>query len=111
MKKHNLSDFWRGWFIGNFEPSVLKTEAFEVGYLFHLKGEHWPDHYHKLGAEYNLLVKGKMIMNDEIISEGEIFIMEPNEVASPIFLEDCYVVCIKTPSLPGDKYMVIKDKE
>jgi len=111
MKKHNLSDFWRGWFIGDFEPSLLKTEQFEVGYLFHPKGEQWPDHYHKLGTEYNLLVKGKMKMCGEIINEGELFVVDPYEVADPEFLEDCYIVCVKAPGNKGDKYIVKKDIE
>ena len=109
MKKHNLSDFYRGWFIGNFEPSLLKTEQFEVGCLFHPKGENWPSHYHALQTEYNLLVKGKMTIGDEVINEGEIFTLSPNEVADPIFLEDCSILCIKTPSIPGDKYLVKKE--
>jgi quercetin dioxygenase-like cupin family protein len=108
MKKHNISDFWRGWFIGNFEPSVLKTPEFEVGFLFHPKGEQWDHHYHKLGTEYNLLVKGKMIMCGETITEGDLFIVSPHEVANPEFLEDCHIICIKTPSIPGDKYIVEK---
>ena len=29
MKK-NVSDFTKGWFIGNFEPSLLKSKDFEV---------------------------------------------------------------------------------
>lgn len=111
MKKYNLSDFWRGWFIGNFEPSLLKTEQFEVGYLHHPKGEVWPDHYHKLGTEYNLLVKGRMKLNGVEISEGELFVIEPYEVATPDFLEDCYIVCIKSPGLPKDKYIVGKEIE
>jgi hypothetical protein len=31
------------------------------------------------------------------------------EVAAPVFLEDCQVVVIKVPSLPGDKYIVDKE--
>ena len=111
MKKYNLSDFWRGWFIGNFEPSLLKTEQFEVGYLHHPKGEIWPDHYHKLGTEYNLLVKGKMKLNGIEICEGELFVIEPYEVAAPDFLEDCYIVCIKSPGPAKDKYIVGKETE
>ena len=106
-----LIDFWSGWFIGNFEPSLLKTEQFEVGYLYHPKGEQWPDHYHKLGTEYNLLVKGKMIIRGETVNEGELFILEPYEVADPEFLEDCYVVCIKSPGYKGDKYLIDKEQE
>lgn len=110
MKTHKLADFWRGWFIGDFEPSVLKTEQFEAGYLFHPKGEQWPDHYHKLGTEYNLLIKGSMRIGGELIEPGDIFILEPYEVASPEFLEDCYIMCIKSPGNKGDKYLV-KDDE
>ena len=37
----------KGWFVGDFEPSVYKTKEFEVGYFTHKKGEKWPFHYHK----------------------------------------------------------------
>jgi quercetin dioxygenase-like cupin family protein len=111
MKRHRLTDFTRGWFIGDFEPSVLKTEQFEVGYLFHPKGQEWPDHYHKLGTEYNLLVRGSMRICGETIEAGELFIIEPYEVADPEFLEDCYIMCIKSPGNKGDKYLVKDDKD
>jgi len=107
MIKHNIKDFWRGWFIGNFEPSILKTDQFEVGMLTHAKGETWAKHYHKIGTEYNLLLKGRMNICNQEINEGEIFILEPNEIADPIFLEDCIVLCVKAPSIPGDKYEVL----
>jgi quercetin dioxygenase-like cupin family protein len=110
MKTHKLSDFYRGWLIGNFEPNVLKTEQFEVGLLSHPKGEKWDKHYHAIATEYNVLVKGKMIINNTPMSEGDVFIFEPGETADPEFLEDCLVLCVKTPSVPGDKYKV-KDEE
>jgi len=107
MKKHDMAEFYRGWLIGNFEPSILKTEAFEVGVLTHAKGETWAKHYHKIGTEYNVLLKGQMQICGETINEGQVFILEPNEVADPVFLEDCVVLCVKTPSVPGDKYEVL----
>jgi quercetin dioxygenase-like cupin family protein len=107
MKITKLSEMHRGWMIGNFEPSVLKTDAFEVAYLNHKKGEIWPKHYHAIAVEYNLLVRGSMKVCGRKISPGEIFIIEPNEVADPIFYEDCEIVCIKTPSIPGDKYEIL----
>jgi len=45
------------------------------------------------------------ICGEEILP-GEIFVLEPGEVAEPTFHEDCKIVCIKTPSLPKDKYEV-----
>jgi quercetin dioxygenase-like cupin family protein len=107
MKKAKLSDMWRGWFIGDFEPSVLKTSDFEVGVLTHKKDEVWPEHYHKVATEYNVLLEGSMTIQGELIEPGDIFIFEPNEVADPKFHEDCTVLCVKTPSVKGDKYEVL----
>ena len=106
MKIHKLNSMVRGWFIGDFEPSILRTKDFEVGILDHKKGEAWPVHYHKEAVEYNVLLEGKMMVRDKIISAGDIFIFDAYEVADPVFLEDCKVVCIKCPSLPNDKYEV-----
>lgn len=96
----------RGWLIGDFEPSVLKTKEFEVGILSHKKGEVWPEHFHKIATEYNVLISGKMSLNDVILEQGDIFIIDPCENARPVFYEDCKVLCIKTPSLIGDKYTI-----
>jgi len=100
---YNLKDMFRGWFIGDFEPCVSKQSGFEVGYLLHKKGEKWPSHLHKNLNEVNLLVSGKMILNDIEINENEIFIINKNIIASPVFLEDCNIICIKIPSMVGDK--------
>lgn len=106
MKKYRIEDFTKGWFIGNFEPSLLKTEEFEVGLLTRQKGLDETPHYHAIGTEYNLLVSGSMSLNGTEITVGDIFIIKPNEIARPIFHEDCTIVCIKTPSAPKDKYEV-----
>ncbi len=103
IKKYNLNEMFRGWFIGNFEPSVFKSSCIEVGYLFHKKGEIWNVHYHNNLIEVNLLVKGKMILNNMEINENEIFVINQKEIACPIFLEDCNIVCIKIPNIVGDK--------
>lgn len=101
-----LEDFTRGWLIGDFEPSLVRTKDFEVGILNHKKDEVWPKHYHKLADEYNVLVKGKMNVNGVELNTGDVFVIEKNEVAEPKFLEDCTVLVIKVPSVIGDKYEV-----
>ena len=106
MKIHKLQDMVRGWFIGDFEPSVLRTKGFEVGVLTHKKGEYWAEHYHKIATEINILLKGDMSVNGIHINEGDIFVLEPNETAAPVFHEDCTVLCVKTPSVIGDKYSI-----
>jgi quercetin dioxygenase-like cupin family protein len=106
MKISKIADFTGGWFIGNFEPALLKTDKFEVGLKIHKKGERWPVHYHKVATEYNCMVSGKMILNGQEISTGDVFVFEPNEISKSEFIEDCYVIVVKTPSIPGDKYEV-----
>jgi mannose-6-phosphate isomerase-like protein (cupin superfamily) len=106
MKIKNIQDMKRGWLIGDFEPSILQTKDFEVGILTHKKGEFWSAHLHKESEEYNLLLDGKMEINGVLIEPGTIFIIEKNEISKPEFLEDCRVLVVKVPSLPGDKYEV-----
>jgi hypothetical protein len=106
MQKFKLEDFIRGWFIGDFTPSIFRTPNFEVGVLHHHKDELWPAHYQKVATEFNVLLSGSLSINNQLILVGEIFIIEPLEIAEPIFHEDCKVLCIKVPSLPNDKFEV-----
>lgn len=103
MKIYKLSDMKSGWYVGNFEPSAFKTEQFEVNYRTHKAGEQWEHHYHEEITEVNLLVSGEMIMQGKRLKAGDIFVVEPYEVADPQFIMDCTVVCVKTPSVVGDK--------
>lgn len=106
MNVTNINDYYRGWLIGNFEPSLIKTDQFEVAVLTHKKNEVWPKHYHKIATEYNVLLEGKMTICGKDINKGDVFVIYPLEVADPIFLEDCKVLCVKVPSVIGDKYEV-----
>ena len=47
-----------------------------------------------------------MTMCGKELKTGDIFVVKPMEVANPEFHEDCKIVCIKTPSVKGDKYIV-----
>jgi hypothetical protein len=103
MLKYRLEDMIGGWFVGNFEPSAFVTDKFEICYKFHKLGEFWDEHYHRVATEINLLVRGKMLINNEEINAGEIFIIEPLHKVKPHFLTDCELVVIKTPSVQNDK--------
>lgn len=106
MEIFKISDMKLGWFVGNFTPTAYSTEKFEVAYKIHHKGEPYASHYHKIVVEINYLIRGKMKINDIEINAGEIFVIHPNEIAAPFFLEDCELVVVKAPSVTGDKYEV-----
>ncbi len=104
MQIYDLHDFYRGWFIGDFLPSIYKTKDFEVALITHHQDEDWPEHTHMLATEYNLLVEGKMTINGTLIKQNQIFVILPGEYSKAEFLTDCKILCIKTPSVKGDKY-------
>lgn len=102
----NSSQFIRGWFVGNFMPSIHKITQFEVGALTHVKNDRWDYHYHKKADEINILLEGSMLLNNHQINQHDVFIIPRGQVACPIFVETCRVMCIKIPSVIGDKYCV-----
>lgn len=110
MKIDKIDDKTRGWFVGNFENASFKTDACEVSYKKHYAGEFWEPHYQEKITEINLMISGEMIIQNTKLIAGDIFILYPYEIADPIFLTDCEVVCIKVPGIRNDK-VVIKDVE
>ena len=107
MKVVDISDFKDGWFIGNFEPTMLKTVDFEIALKIHKRDEKIKPHRHNHTVEYNLLTDGKMEVNGSLIEEGKIFIFDKAEICKVKILSDvAKVVCIKVPSNPHDKEIV-----
>jgi len=104
MKLSNIKDYTRGWFIGAFPNALFETEMFEVGLISCPKGNH-PTHHHKIATEYNVIVEGSVCINGSILQKGDIYVVNPNESTKQDFLEDSLILCIKTPSVLGDKYL------
>jgi len=107
MKLSRIEDYIGGWFVANFEPTAYKTDQFEVSYRLHPKGQDWDTHYHNIVTEINVVVRGKMILQGKELNTGDVFILEPYEIADPEFLEDTEIICVKTPSV-NDKISIIK---
>ncbi|WP_233964726.1 hypothetical protein [Pectobacterium versatile] len=105
MKLDNLSNMKGGWFIGNFEPSLLKTNDCEVAVKSYKKGDYEESHYHKIATEYTIIISGRVKMNGIEYNTGDIIIMEPNESTDFECLEDGTTnVVVKIPGANNDKY-------
>jgi hypothetical protein len=105
MKHANINDFTKGWFVGNFEPSLLK-EDFEVGLHQHTAGEFHQDHFHKKSTEINLVIEGNIKINDQVFGPGEIFVLSPYEISQCEYLTDVSLVVVRNLSDPTDKFEV-----
>ena len=97
MKKYNLSDFTKGWFIGNFSPSLLQTDLFEVAIKSYKQGDNESAHYHKIATEYTIINSGKFRMNGETHTTGDIVVIEPGESTDFLCLEDGNTTVVKVP--------------
>lgn len=54
MKIARIDEMTKGWFIGNFEHSLLKTNAVEVALKKYKKGDYEKAHYHKIATSSRL---------------------------------------------------------
>lgn len=107
MKKFKHSESGdRGWFVGQFERAVFKTDACEVAYQYNHKGEHCAPHTHRIATEINLITRGRVIMSGQEFEAGDIIIMEPGDVCECKYLEDTYTVVVKVPGVLDDKYLL-----
>ncbi|MCY1740377.1 cupin domain-containing protein [Ensifer sp. SL37] len=106
MSHQNLDQMTNGWFIGNFDPSLLKTDVFEVGVKRYKAGDEDPKHFHKIAREITVIVSGRVFMFDREWSEGSIIDIPPGVPSSFRALTDAVVTVVKVPSVAGDKYLL-----
>ena len=88
MKTAKLTDMIKGWFVGNFEPTLLKTNDVEVAVKEYRKGDYEGRHYHKIATEITVIVNGRVKMNGIEYGKGDIIVMEPGEATDFECLED-----------------------
>lgn len=107
MERFRLRDAGqRGWFVGQFDGAVFKTDACEVAYQFNAKGDHCAAHTHKIATEINLIASGSVTVGNETFSTGEGFIMTPGDICECRYHEDTYTVVVKVPGVLNDKYLI-----
>ena len=106
MKKYNLNEFTRGWFVGDFHPSIFRTNQIEVGFKNYQKGENEPNSMHKETWEITLVVSGIIKMYNQILTKGNIILLEPGDISEFECIEECSLVIVKYPSNPSDKIII-----
>ena len=95
----------KGWFIGNFIPSLIKTDQVEVAVKKYSKGEYEGLHFHKISTEVTVIVSGRVRMNGIEYSSGDIIVIEPYTSTDFEALEDTINTVVKIPGSIQDKYL------
>jgi hypothetical protein len=106
MKKFNLDKMTKGWFVGDFEPTVIRTTDCEVGVKRYQLGDKESAHFHKEAIELTIVIEGRIRMNELEFSKGDIVLVEQNEVIEFQAMENSITVVYKSGSFKGDKYLV-----
>ncbi len=94
----------KGWFIGNFEPSLYKTNDVEVGIKKYNAGDYENFHYHKIATEFTVIVSGTVEMNGIQYGENDIIKIVPEVLTNFKALTDVITVVVKLPGANNDKY-------
>ena len=106
MKHFMLDDMKGGWFAGNFDPTLYKTNDFEVAVKHYNKGDYEQRHSHKIATEFTVIVYGEVEMNKIKYTAGQIIQIDPGEATDFLVLSDMAITTVlKVPSVPNDKYV------
>lgn len=103
MRTAKLKDMVKGWFVGDFEPSLLRTKAFEVGVKTYKQGDREAWHYHAIVSEITVVVSGEVEMAGQTYGPGDIIELAPGEGTAFLAKTDATCVVVKTPSAGNDK--------
>ena len=110
MKVHLLSEMTRGWFIGNFEPSLYRTNDVEVAIQHFTAGEKEAAHYHMVATEITAIISGEFRMNGRIYKAGEMVTLAPGEHMYDFeALTDVVTTVVKIPGANNDKYPLLAE--
>ncbi len=96
----------RGWFVGDFTPSLYATQDVEVAVQRYPAGTVEAEHLHKIATEITVIVSGEAEMQGQRLVAGDIVVLEPGEITGFKALTDVVTTVVKIPGAKNDKYLV-----
>lgn len=106
MRTAKLDEMVKGWFVGDFKPTLYQTEHAEVAVKNYKAGDYESAHFHKVATEITVVVSGTIRMNGREYHAGDIIVLEPGEVSNFCALTDAINAVVKIPGAKNDKYLV-----
>lgn len=94
----------KGWFVGDFEPTLYRTNDVEVGVKHYKAGDSEACHHHKVATEITVIVSGTVQMNGIVYVEGDMVVIPPGESTDFSAVTDAVTTVVKLPGASNDKY-------
>lgn len=105
MKTARLDEMTKGWFVGDFAPTLHRTPDVEVAVKFYTAGDCEAAHHHEVAREFTVVTSGEIEMNGKRYAVGDIVIVEPGEVSDFKAITNAVTTVVKFPSDRDDKYL------
>lgn len=105
VEHYKLEDMVKGWFIGNFTPSLFMTNDVEVGVKKYKAGDAESSHHHKVATEFTVILNGEVEMNNKRYTDGDIIKIVPGVSSDFKAITDVVTVVVKIPGANNDKYI------
>lgn len=100
-----LDAMTKGWFIGDFAPTLCATDAVEVAVKEYPAGFREAWHLHKIATEFTVIVSGTVLMNGVRYERGDIVVIPPGEATDFEALTPVVTTVVKLPGAKNDKYL------
>lgn len=110
MRTAKLSEMTKGWFVGNFDPTLHRTGDVEIAVKKYVAGDYEATHYHKVATEITVIVSGTVEMNGVRHEAGDIIVVEPGETTDFLAVTDATNAVVKLPGASNDKYQGVPKK-
>jgi len=94
LERHRLDRFTKGWFVGDFSPTLIASDAVEVAVKIYKAGESESSHHHKVATELTAIISGRVKMSGEEIGAGEIVKIHPGQSTDFTALTDVTTVVV-----------------
>lgn len=104
IEKFELEDMIKGWFIGDFAPTLYKTNDVEVAIKHYKAGDFEESHYHKIATEFTVVLNGQVEMDGNKYNNNDIIKIIPGVSTDFKAITDVTTVVVKIPGALNDKY-------
>jgi hypothetical protein len=105
LEKFEINNMFKGWFIGNFEPTLYQTNDVEVAVKHYKAGDFENTHYHKIATEFTVILNGQVEMNGIKYYNNDIVKVNPGVSTDFKAITDVTTVVVKIPGAQNDKYL------
>lgn len=100
-----LDSMTRGWFVGDFLPTMLTTTDVEVAIQQYRAGDYEAAHFHKVATEITVILNGEAEMFGKVFRHGDIVKIPPGSTTDFRAITDVTTVVVKHPGAKNDKYL------